>query len=207
MTNQNKIFYIYEIKNLINGKTYIGKHISKSLPDSYLGSGVYLRRAIQKYGRENFQKTIICFAENKKDLSEKEVYYIAKEKSKGKAEYNLTWGGEGGDTLSLRDQKSNKERSEKLKMYWATDGHIEQRNLKSKETWQNKTREELDCFRKHHSKYLYRLKGEQEYMTLRELSDKVGMSVYAINMAAKTGTKTRLGFYVEREEKEKIEML
>lgn len=204
MTNQDKIFYIYEIKNLIDGKTYIGKHISRSLPDNYFGSGIYLRNAIQKYGRENFQKTIICFAENKKDLSEKEVYYIAKEKSKGKAEYNLTKGGEGGDTLSLRDQKSNKERSEKLKMYWATKGHIQQRNLKLKETWQNKTKEELDCFRKHHSKYLYRLKGEQEYMTLRELSDKVGMSVHAICQAAKAGTKTRLGFYVERE---KIETL
>lgn len=182
----------------------VGKHISRSLPDNYFGSGIYLRSAIQKYGRENFQKNIICFAENKKDLSEKEVYYIAKEKSKGKAEYNLTKGGEGGDTLGLRDQKANEERLEKIKMYWAIQDHIDQRNLKTKETWQNKTEEELACFRKHHSKYLYRLKGEQEYVTLRELSDRIGMSVQAVCQAAKLGTKTKLGFYIEREKLETL---
>ena len=43
---------VYCTTNLINGKKYIGSH--KDNGDWYLGSGVYLAKAIKKYGRENF---------------------------------------------------------------------------------------------------------------------------------------------------------
>lgn len=37
----------------MNGKVYVGKHQTKDLDDTYLGSGKYLNRAIKKHGREN----------------------------------------------------------------------------------------------------------------------------------------------------------
>jgi hypothetical protein len=43
---------IYKTTNIINGKYYVGKDINNS--ESYLGSGVLLKRAIKKYGKENF---------------------------------------------------------------------------------------------------------------------------------------------------------
>lgn len=42
--------YVYQTINLINGKKYIGKHKSNVFDESYKGSGVYLSRAIKKYG-------------------------------------------------------------------------------------------------------------------------------------------------------------
>lgn len=52
-------YYIYMTTNLINGKKYIGQHKGK-VNDSYLGSGTTITKAIQKYGKENFKKDILC---------------------------------------------------------------------------------------------------------------------------------------------------
>ena len=94
-----KNHYVYKTTNLINGKKYIGKRscdcdISE---DTYLGSGKYFRRALKKYGRDNFSKEIleICISEH--DAFEKEIYYISKENAvKSNNYYNIASGGEGG---------------------------------------------------------------------------------------------------------------
>ena len=52
--------YIYKTTNLLNDKIYIGKKVYRKKDDNwYLGSGIYLNRAIKKYGRENFKKEIL----------------------------------------------------------------------------------------------------------------------------------------------------
>lgn len=43
---------IYKTTNKINGKIYIGRYCGNR--SSYLGSGSYLKRAIRKYGKDNF---------------------------------------------------------------------------------------------------------------------------------------------------------
>ena len=45
--------YIYETTNLINGKKYIGKHISSDFDKFYLGSGTYIKNAIEKIKVKN----------------------------------------------------------------------------------------------------------------------------------------------------------
>ncbi len=89
---------VYITTNTINGKKYIGK--DEKNDSSYLGSGLALNNAIKKYGRKNFCKEILCYARDKKDLNELEIYYIDYYNAqKSTLFYNIAKGGTGGDIL------------------------------------------------------------------------------------------------------------
>lgn len=91
------MFYtIYKITNKINGKIYIGKHQTKVLNDGYMGSGKHLKRAIEKYGVENFEKEIIFQFDNEADMNAKEAELVTEEFVKKDTNYNLCLGGKGG---------------------------------------------------------------------------------------------------------------
>ena len=112
MENERILRYIYEIKNLINGKTYIGQRTvpkgKKLTEDNYFGSGILITRAEQKYGIENFEKTIILKGNfTKKEINRFEVCMIASQRLIGKAEYNIAKGGEGwSDEMKASHWKS-----------------------------------------------------------------------------------------------------
>lgn len=90
--------YIYLTTNLVNKKVYIGQHrADKFEPESYIGSGTLLWRAIKKYGRENFSCDMLCECLDQDDMDEKERYFIALYNSTDKqVGYNMTDGGFGG---------------------------------------------------------------------------------------------------------------
>lgn len=93
--------YIYETTNLINGKKYIGKHISPDFDKFYLGSGTYIKNAIEKYGKENFSVKIIEEIKDLKDknsnklyLAEREIYWIDYYNAvENNNYYNVSYGG------------------------------------------------------------------------------------------------------------------
>lgn len=90
------MWYIYRITNKINGHTYIGQHRTDNLFDDYMGSGVILKKAIKKYGIENFNKTIIhCGIKAREEADILEIEEIKREREIGKSQYNITDGGEG----------------------------------------------------------------------------------------------------------------
>ena len=86
-------YLLYEITNLVNGKTYIGQHITKNKNDSYMGSGRAIQRAIKKYGRENFKKEILLYAKNEVALNFFERALVTPEFCALKTNYNLREGG------------------------------------------------------------------------------------------------------------------
>jgi len=65
---------IYLTTNLINGKKYLGK--DEYNRKSYLGSGITLKKAIKKYGKENFKKEILEYCNNSEHLIEREEYWL-----------------------------------------------------------------------------------------------------------------------------------
>lgn len=80
MDNNVKSCFIYLTTNLINNKKYIGsrqKGAAKIGSKTYLGSGVNLKLAIKKYGRDNFSRKILaeCSQDERYDL---ESYYLKK---------------------------------------------------------------------------------------------------------------------------------
>jgi len=88
-----KYFTIYKITNTINDKEYIGCHITEKLDDGYMGSGKWLKRAIEKYGVENFKKDILFIFDNREDMLAKERELVNEEYVLREDTYNLTLGG------------------------------------------------------------------------------------------------------------------
>jgi len=87
------MFYtIYKTTNTINGKFYIGKHQTKNLDDGYLGSGRILKKAIEKYGTDNFHKEILYICETEKQMNVLEKILVVPDIE---INYNLTKGGNG----------------------------------------------------------------------------------------------------------------
>jgi len=109
---------VYEIKNKVNGKSYIGQHSSNDL-GNYWGSGKLIKMAIHKYGVGNFDKFVLEKCSNKEELNEREKYWII-EKDTIRNGYNLTEGGTGGDTsqfIDYSDEWVEKQR-QSVKNYW-----------------------------------------------------------------------------------------
>lgn len=87
--------YIYKTVNLINGKIYIGqKRSNVFLHNKYLGSGVILKKAISKYGVENFKVELLEECETFDSLNEREIYWIDFYNSRSREiGYNVAKGG------------------------------------------------------------------------------------------------------------------
>lgn len=85
--------YIYLTENLLNGKYYVGQHKSDIFDPSYLGSGLRIKRAISKYGRNSFTVKMVQESTSAEELNRLEIEHIARFKDKGYVLYNITTGG------------------------------------------------------------------------------------------------------------------
>lgn len=94
-----KYFYLYEIKNLINGKIYIGIHATYNLNDGYMGSGRRIRAAIAKYGISNFKKTILKFCSSLTEVLVAEKEIVTDDFCRRPDTYNIAVGGKCGGNL------------------------------------------------------------------------------------------------------------
>lgn len=95
MSSATSIYIVYETTNLINGKYYIGVH--KEDGSNYLGSGIWLKRAIELHGRENFIRETLREFSNKKDAYDFEKLIVDINLMNNINCYNMTIGGRGND--------------------------------------------------------------------------------------------------------------
>jgi hypothetical protein len=109
---------IYETINTTNGKKYIGKHSTDNIDDLYLGSGILIKQAISKYGRDVFTKNILFVFDNEEDMNIKERELVTESVVNNMMYYNLAPGGEGGDVIKFDEHKramKSQKLSDKLK--------------------------------------------------------------------------------------------
>lgn len=113
---------IYKITNMKNNKIYIGKcetaveerwqrHIREAL-DFTLDT--HFARAIRYYGADNFNVEAIDTAKTSCELCEKEKYWIAYYDSYHTG-YNMTMGGDGGNTYIAKNPDEMEVIKEKIR--------------------------------------------------------------------------------------------
>ena len=90
------MFYtVYKTTNLINGKIYVGLHVTEDLNDDYLGSGTQIRSAIKKYGQENFKREYIKICKSPEEMYNLEAEIVNEDFVKRPDTYNMKTGGTG----------------------------------------------------------------------------------------------------------------
>jgi len=226
--------YVYKTTNLITEKIYIGKRVYREKDDNwYLGSGIYLKRSIKKYGRENFIKEIIEWCDNKNILNEREIYWINHFNSRcSKIGYNLSKGGEGGNvgeeayikiSNKLKGIKKSKEVCNKISEALKDKPKSEEHKEKIRQTLIGTTRpqEVVEKMSKsikekydngwespvQKTVYQYnKFTGEfiEEFKSATEASKILGIDRKAINNNCLNKTKSSGGFIWSRIKKENI---
>ena len=159
---------IYAIRNVVNGKVYIGRtknfkrrykqYLYDFSNDRYRSVNKYLLKSYKKYGEDNFEFEPIfyCFTESESIVLE--VEFMKKFNSLDREfGYNLRCDSDGGMTVS----KSTSEKiSNRLKSEWNSgirDGHSE----KLKKSWDNRDRDEQSkLMSKNLTKWVYYINSD-----------------------------------------------
>ena len=89
-------YLIYQITNRLNKKFYVGKHKTENKNDEYFGSGLLLKHAVKKYGKENFSKEILFECLSLEEMNQKETDIVDEEFVARDDTYNIKLGGQGG---------------------------------------------------------------------------------------------------------------
>lgn len=105
---------VYKTVNLINNNYYYGVYDTNRNVKNYLGSGLYLKRAVKKYGEVNFKRITIKLFEIEQDAYDYEKSIITKELIDSDNCYNINIGGQGGK--HKHSESTKKILSEKAKL-------------------------------------------------------------------------------------------
>lgn len=207
--------YIYETTNLINGKKYIGKHKSNKIDETYLGSGIALKKAIRKYKKENFKiKIIETIDTNQKDLDLREMYWIRFfDAVADKKYYNRSYGGEnegwfgvneaikerGGLSKETKKKMSESRAGEKHPMYGKHHSEKSKQKMskikKGKKTSEETKRKQSEA-----------LKGEKAYWFGKHLTKETKIKLSQARKGKNTNRRwinnTKINKYVLKTEME-----
>lgn len=96
---RKKYHFIYKTTNLLSGRYYIGMHSTDDLNDGYLGSGTYLKRSINKHGKQNHSIEILEFLNSREELAVREREIVSLQEIAKRECMNLKVGGDGGFTV------------------------------------------------------------------------------------------------------------
>jgi len=103
--------YIYKTTCCLTKRYYYGMHSTSNLDDGYLGSGSNLGKSIKKYGKENHDKEIIEYLNDRISLKKREAEIINEEMLKDPLCMNLSKGGNGSNytlgLISVKDKNGN----------------------------------------------------------------------------------------------------
>lgn len=168
-----KFYTIYKITNKNTGKFYIGRHITTNLNDDYMGSGKYIRRAVEKYGANSFLKEYLFIFDNEEEMYNKEAEIVTEEFCLREDTYNIAPGGFAGGFRHINQNVMTPE----FRSYLGSIGGFskftaEQRSYYSSLGYAGKTEEQKKQFAKAGSKVSPKTLGKKfSDETKRKMSD------------------------------------
>ena len=112
MSESKHIYIVYKTTNLVNQKIYIGFHKQDFhfpvLFDGYLGSGIALKGAIEKYGPEKFTRETLFVYYTPEEAYAKEAELVNEAFVNRKDTYNICGGGMGPSCYSEEQKQKLK---------------------------------------------------------------------------------------------------
>jgi group I intron endonuclease len=192
------MFIVYKTTNIINGHYYIGVH--KQFTDSfdgYLGSGTGLKRAIEKHGVKYFQRQTLFSFDNVEDAYDKENELLNSLYKLNEC-YNMRPGGRGiRGKIHFHSDEWKKKVSDAHKGKKLSEQTIEK--IKKYDRSYMKTDEYRSAMSKAQKGKPSKLKGRRGFtltsikvetpfgvfLSLREASDKLNISLYYVTKWAK----------------------
>lgn len=183
--------FIYIITNLTNDMKYLGQRKFSDGWENYLGSGIYIKRAVKYYGKENFEREVIRICYSKEELNEAEYYYSVFFDVVNSANwYNLCYGG--GATAGYRHtEESKKKMSEDRKG----------ENTGENSYWYGKhlPEETKQKLKKSHGRSVFKISLEGViicgYDRETEAAESIGVTKHAINKCC-SGTNLTCGNFI-----------
>lgn len=113
------IYYLYKITNTENNKIYIGVHQTQNINDGYFGSGLNLKRAINKYRKDKFVKEILEYFDNENLMLAREQEIVNEDFIKSPNTYNINVGGYGSfsyiNSLPNQNHKPGQQKAASVK--------------------------------------------------------------------------------------------
>lgn len=114
-------FIVYQTRCKVNNKIYVGVHRTLNIDDGYLGSGVAINRAISKYGRDQFERTILYEGIDYESVLRKEAEIVDEAFIKRPDVYNIMLGGASGGRRKGSRVNDTKNYSEANRKRWANE--------------------------------------------------------------------------------------
>jgi len=214
--SEAKYNFIYEIKNLVNGKVYIGAHSTNNINDCYMGSGKAIGHALKKYGSGSFVRNILLFCKTSEDMYKAEEQIVNEEFVLREDTYNITVGGKGfcyGHTTpdEIRTKIANSLKGRPGKKHTDKSKEKMSQALKGKVTWAKGRH-----FSEEHKRRISdSQKGKpRPNIVTEETKEKISKAVkgrkrtdaekLAISVAKKGKSNGREGFHFSEASKEKL---
>lgn len=181
---------------------YIGSHQTNDLNDGYLGSGKHLKRAITKYGRENFKFEILYFLPSKEEMFKVEREIVNESFVQDPLTYNLKIGGSGGNPGiigAFSGRRHTEETREKMRVSRSKQAPMSEtsRQKLSENNW---SKRDPGAHREHMRKIASMPRSEEHNKKVAEAN--IGKTIVNNGIIAKRIDKKDLSYYEDSVGKE-----
>lgn len=160
--------FVYKTTNNLNGDYYYGVHKTENLNDGYIGSGLRLWNAINKYGKSNFTRTIVQYFDTYDEALALEEYILDDKTLNDPHCYNIAKGGHGGDRTAGMTEAELQAYKETCRKSHNTPEYKEMLSKIKKEHWQ---REDYKNFWAEH------LRGDLNPTKREDVRNKISQSM------------------------------